>query len=269
MTKTARMITADIKNVDCVIEIVDARCPISSSNPMLPTLTKGKASILVMNKCDLADAEATKRHKARYEQEGRRVMCVSAVKAVDAKVLVDTVRIMLASKIERDRARMMINRPLRVMVCGIPNVGKSTFINSLIRRGATQTADRPGVTRGKQWISLKGGIDVLDTPGILWPKFEDERAAQRLAFIGAIKDDVLDIEELCALLLEHLAQNYARNLEERYSIKVAETDGGKLLEAIAKRRGFIVKGGETDTQRAAAVVLDEFRAAKLGRITFE
>lgn len=270
MTKTKRMIADSIKLCDCVIELCDARCPQSSRNPELPKLIGGKKLLLVINKSDIADPVETQKWLQRFKKDGISAVAVSCNDSKGTLKILDAVKELLKQKIERDKSRGYVNKPIRVMVCGIPNVGKSSFINKLYGKSAAKAGDRPGVTRGKQWITLKNGMELLDTPGILWPKFEDKNVALRLAFTGAIKDEVLDTEELCAHLCLYLAENYPQRLKERYKIDLEENlTGFEILERISRKRGFIVKGGEVDFLRGASVVLDEFRGAKLGRITLE
>ncbi len=270
MAKTRRMIAEQIRLCDCVAEIVDARCPLSSRNPELPRLTGEKRSFIIINKCDIADPSETEKWRRRFEGEGIKTVCTSSVDGKGVAKITDAANEIMAEELEKRRQRGLVNKPLRIMVCGIPNVGKSSFINKLGGKAVTKVGDRPGVTRGKQWITLKSGVELLDTPGILWPKFEDKEAALRLAFTGAIRDEILDTEELAAELCAFLKDNYPRAVEERYRAKLTEEMSGlEVLEEICRRRGFIVKGGETDMLRGANVVLDEFRSAKLGRITLE
>lgn len=270
MAKTRRLISENIRLCDCAVELVDARCPKSSRNPELPRLIGGKKILLVINKSDIADPDETYKWIKYFEREGITAVAVNCNDSKGVLKIFDALNDMLAEKREHDRKRGLINKPIRAMVCGIPNVGKSSFINKLYGKNAAKKGDRPGVTRGKQWISLKNGMEFLDTPGILWPKLEDKEAAYRLAYTGAIKDDILDIEELCACLCNFLAANYPNNLAERYKIEIPdEIDGFDILETICKKRGFILKGNEIDLLRGANVVLDEFRGAKLGRITLE
>ncbi len=270
MTKTKRMMAEQIKLCDCVIELCDARCPESSRNPELPKIIGNKKLLLVINKSDIADPVKTQQWVERFKSEGTFAIAMSCNDSKSTAKITDAVKELLKEKIEHDRARGYVNKAIRVMICGIPNVGKSSFINKLYGKSAAITGDRPGVTRGKQWITLKNGMELLDTPGILWPKFEDKEAALRLAYIGAIKDDVLDVEELCAHLCAYLAKNYPERLVERYKVELEDgLQGFEVLERICRKRGFIVKGGEVDYLRGANVVLDEFRGCKLGRITLE
>ncbi len=270
MAKTRRMIADNIKMCDCVVELCDARLPQSSRNPELPRLTNGKKTLLVINKSDLADPVKTQQHLERFKKEGQNVASVSCNDAKGVSKITESIRFLLKDKIERDRARGFLNRPIRIMICGIPNVGKSSFINKLALRSAAKASDKPGVTRGKQWVTLKNGMELLDTPGILWPKFEDKNAALLLAYTGAIKDDILDTQMLCARLLEFLKEAYPGALMSRYKLDSLESENGyELLEKICRKRGFIQKGNEVDLLRGASVVLDEFRGGKLGRITLE
>lgn len=270
MTKTKRMIAENIRLCDCVIELCDARCPQSSRNPLLPALIGDKKLLLVINKSDIADPVQTQKWIERFKNEGTKAIAISCNDAKGISKVFDTIRELLKEKIENDKKRGYVNRSIRVMVCGIPNVGKSSFINKLYGKTAAKAGDRPGVTRGKQWVTIKNGMQLLDTPGILWPKFEDKEVALRLAYTGAIKDEVLDTEELCAKLCSFLADNYPDRLKERYKVVLEDgLTGFEILERISRKRGFILKGNEVDLLRGANVVLDEFRGAKLGKITLE
>lgn len=270
MTKTRRMIEENIRLCDCVVELCDARCPKSSRNPDLPRLTKGKKLLLVINKCDIADPVVTQKWLERYRSENINVIASSSNDSKGIAKIFDAVREMMKDEIEKNKLKGYVNKPIRIMVCGIPNVGKSSFINKLYGKAAAKAGDRPGVTRGKQWITLKNGMELLDTPGILWPKFDDKEVALRLAYTGAVKDEILDVEELAANLLKTLSENYAQNLKERYKIELEEgLSGYEILERVSRKRGFILKGNEVDYLRGANIVLDEFRGAKLGRISLE
>ena len=270
MTKTKRMMAENIRLCDCVIELCDARCPQSSRNPMLPSIIGNKKLLLVINKSDIADPVETQKWIERFKKDGVMAIALSCNDSKGIAKVFDAVKELLKEKTERDKARGYVNKPARIMVCGIPNVGKSSFINKLYGKSAAVTGDRPGVTRGKQWITIKNGMELLDTPGILWPRFEDKDVALKLAYTGAIKDDVLDVEELCSNLCAFLAKNYSERLIERYKIELEDgLQGFEILERICRKRGFIVKGGEVDYLRGANVVLDEFRGCKLGKITLE
>jgi len=270
MAKTRRMIQENIKMVDLVVELLDARAPLSSMNPEIGTLCGAKPRLLILNKADLADAGENDRWLAYFKKQGRAVMLFDSVHQKNAKPVTEMVRSMLKEQLARQEERGMKNRPLRLMIVGIPNVGKSSFINRLAGRAAAISGDRPGVTRGKQWIHLSGGLELLDTPGVLWPKFEDETVGLHLAFTGAVKDEIIDVETLAARLLENLLLLEPEGLCTRYKLKDTEFENGFfILEAIAKKRGFIVSGGEPDYLRTAHIVLDEYRSAKIGRITLE
>ena len=269
MTKTRRQIEADLKQVDAVCEIVDARIPLSSRNPDIDTLCGGKPRLLVLNRMDLADPGATKRWASFFQKKG---MTVIATDCKTRKCIGDftpAVRSACAEKLQRDAKRGM-NRPLRVMVVGIPNVGKSTLINQVSGRKGAKAENRPGVTRGKQWVSMEGGLQLLDTPGILWPKFEDPKVGMMLAYTGAVKEGVMAIEELACHLVELLHRFYPQALQERYRVEAPEgTPGWVLLEEAGRKRGYLVSGGEVHMERMAKVLLDEFRSGKLGRFTLE
>lgn len=266
MTKTRRMIEADIKLVDAVAEIVDSRIPESSRNPVLNELIKDKPRIIILNKCDYADEEMTSRWREYYKKQGFGVLCCDCRSGKGIKNFVPMLKKQLADLLERRRAKGMIGKALRVMVVGIPNVGKSSFINRMANSRKTAVGDRPGVTRGKQWVTIDKEVELLDTPGILWPKFDDKDAAERLAFTGAIKDDVIDAEALADSLGRYLSLHYPARLKERYG---TDFDHGRATELIAKARGMLVSGGEPDTERAAAALLDDYRSGKIGKITLE
>ena len=270
MMKTLRLIAADVKNVDLVIELLDARIPASSKNPELAALIAGKPQLLLLNKSDLADPQATKRWLAAYRESGYGAIAVTAKDRALRKSCVDAANALIAEKLAREKERGAVARVPRAMVVGVPNVGKSTLINSLAGGAYTRTEDRPGVTRGKQWISAPG-IELLDMPGVLGRKFDDPDTGLKLAFTGAIKDDVFDREQVAACLLAILAKRYPAQLKERFKMSDGQLagEGWQLLEAAARNRGMLLGRGESDTARAAAAVLDELRAGKLGRITFE
>ena len=270
MTKTRRMITAEIANMDAVCEIIDARIPMSSRNPDLDELTAGKPRIVVLNRVDQADSAQTKRWAAYFRSLGYAVIEVDAKSGAGVKQFAPAVRALLRDKIAAYEAKGQVGRVLRVMILGIPNVGKSTFINKVSGRKSAKAEDRPGVTRGKQWVPVDKTLELLDTPGILWPKFEDPEVGVRLAFTGAIRDDVIDTEELAGRLMSYLGAQYPAALLERYKITVEEgEDGFALLEKAGRKRGFLISGGEVDTERMSRILLDEFRGGKLGRFTLE
>lgn len=271
MAKTRRMITDNLKLVDAVIELVDARLPLSSRNPEIDRIAGKKPRVLVMNKCDIADSKANMLWKNYFEKKGICTVLADSLTGNGVKGLDAAIEKVLAEKLERERQKGLQRRSVRLMVVGIPNVGKSSFINRMSGRAAAKTGDRPGVTTAKQWIKLAGRYELLDTPGILWPKFEDPEAARRIAFTGGIKDEIMDVEELAFYLIGFLRNNYPKLLTERFKINEAidEYDDFELLELIGKKRGCIVSGGNVDTLRAANLVLDDFRGARIGKITLE
>ena len=270
MTKTKRMIAAEIGHMDAVCELLDARIPLSSRNPDMDEMTAGKPRLVVLNRADQADAVETRRWAAYFREKGYAVLECSAKNGVGTGQFAAAVRTLLRPKIAAWESKGQVGRTIRVMVLGIPNVGKSTFINQVSRRKTARAEDRPGVTRSKQWVPVDQTLELLDTPGILWPKFDDTQVGLHLAFTGAIKDDVLDREELACHLMEYLAARYAPALTERYKITVEEGDTGyDLLTRAGRKRGFLMSGAEVDTERMARVLLDEFRGGKLGRFTLE
>jgi len=270
MTKARRMILENTKLINAVCEIVDARIPYSSRNPDLDDMISGKPRIIVLNRVDQADVSMTKKWVTSYRSSGAFVIETDSKSGKGVSSLHNAVRAVLKQKIEDNIQKGQSGKKLRIMVVGIPNVGKSSFINRLAGRKAAQTSDRPGVTRGKQWISLGNEIELLDTPGVLWPKFEDQTIAENLAFTGAIRDAILDAQTLAANLMSRLSQYYPERLTERYNIpENSQLSGYGLLELAAKKRGFLISGGEVDTERMAVILLDEFRGGKLGRITLE
>ena len=269
MTKTRRQIEADLKQVDAVCEIVDARIPVSSRNPDIDAICGSKPRMIVLNRMDLADPAATARWKSYFERQGFAVIATDCKTKRGIMGFTPTARKACAEKLQRDAAKGM-NRPLRVMVVGIPNVGKSTLINQISGRKGAKAENRPGVTRGKQWVTVDSGLQLLDTPGILWPKFEDPEVGMMLAFTGAVKEGVIDIEELACRLLELLLAYYPETLKDRYKVEApAGTPGYELLEMAGKNRGYLLARGEIHTERMAKVLLDEFRGGKLGKFTLE
>lgn len=269
MTKTRRKIKEILPLIDAVVEIIDARIPVSSRNPELPELIQDKPLIILMNKCDMADPAATSRWVKHYAQKGISAIPIECKTGKGINKFKDGVKSALAYKLEKYREKGMVGRPLRLMVVGIPNVGKSSFINRISAGGRAKVEDRPGVTRGNQWFSVDKELELLDTPGVLWPKFEDKLVGERLAFTGAVKDNVVDIEILAVRLLEVLAKDYPDRLIDRYKISPDGLEPYELLEALGKRRGMLVRGGEVDTERAANMLLDEYRGGKLGTLTLE
>ena len=270
MTKTRRMITAEIKNMDAVCEILDARIPLSSRNPDMDELTAGKPRLVVLNRVDQADPGETRRWAAYFRGKGYAVLEANAKGGAGTAQFAAAVRELLRDKLAAWADRGQVGRTVRVMVLGIPNVGKSTFINKVAHRKTARAEDRPGVTRSKQWVPVDSTLELLDTPGILRPRFDDPEVGKRLAFTGAIKDDVVDMEELACCLMDYLSRRYAPVLAERYKIEVEPEDSGyDLLEKAGRKRGFLMRGAQVDTQRMARVLLDEFRGGKLGRFTLE
>ena len=270
MTKTRRMITAEIKNMDAVCEILDARIPLSSRNPDVDELTAGKPRLVVLNRVDQADPGETRRWAAYFRGKGYAVLEANAKGGAGTAQFAAAVRELLRDKLAAWADRGQVGRTVRIMVLGIPNVGKSTFINKVAHRKTARAEDRPGVTRSKQWVPVDSTLELLDTPGILWPRFDDPEVGKRLAFTGAIKDDVVDMEELACYLMDYLGRRYAPVLEERYKIDVQPEDSGyDLLEKAGRKRGLLMRGAQVDTQRMARVLLDEFRGGKLGRFTLE
>ncbi|MEE1100079.1 MAG: ribosome biogenesis GTPase YlqF [Agathobacter sp.] len=268
MTKAKRQMQEDIKLIDLVIELVDARIPLSSRNPDIDDLGKNKYRLILMNKSDLADKRETEKWSEYFKKKGFFVVSLDARTKNSMKSITDVVMEACKEKIERDRKRGIKNRPVRAMVVGIPNVGKSTFINSYAGKACAKTGNKPGVTKGKQWIRLNKNVELLDTPGILWPKFEDQTVGLKLALIGSIKDEILNVDELAIELIKILIERYPGTLNSRYEVdESAEiTD---IIYGVAANRNCIQKGGEADYSKAAALVLDDFRSGKLGNITLE
>lgn len=271
MAKTRRAIAANLKLVDAVVELIDARTPMSSRNPEIDSLTAKKPRIVLLNKCDLADANANSAWVNYFKNENVTALAVDCKSGKGLNKLMPTLKATVLKELMDKRERSgMVGAPIRLMILGIPNVGKSSLINRLAGGKRAKVEDRPGVTRTKQWVKLQDNTELLDMPGVLWPKFEDQSAAVRLAFTGAISDDILDIETLAMKLLSFLAESYPQSLIDRYKIEFDESDDGlSLLEKVGKKRGMVISGGEINTERAAITVLDEFRSGKLGRITLE
>ena len=268
MTKAKRQMQEDIKLIDLIIELVDARVPLSSRNPDIDELGKNKARLILLNKADLADERQNEAWKTFFQEKGFFVVKVDSRSGAGMKAIQNAISEACKEKTERDRKRGIKNRPIRAMVVGIPNVGKSTFINSFAGKACAKTGNRPGVTKGKQWIKLNKSVELLDTPGILWPKFEDQEVGMRLAYVGSIKDDVLNMEELSLNLIDFLRQYYPGALEGRYQIS-EEGKPVEVLEAIARARGCLKKGEELDYAKASGILFDDFRSGKIGRITLE
>ena len=268
MTKAKRMMQENIKLIDLVIELVDARIPVSSRNPDIDELGKNKSRLILLNKADLAEDKWNDAWAEYFREKGFFVVKVNSKKGGGLKSIQGVIQEACKEKMERDRKRGILNRPVRAMVVGIPNVGKSTFINALAGKACAKTGNKPGVTKGKQWIRLNKQVELLDTPGILWPKFEDQEVGLRLAFIGSIKDEILNTEELAAELIKFLNANYPGVLEEKYGVEPSD-DAYVLLAGIARSRNCLLKGSELDTEKAALLLLDDFRNGKLGRLTLE
>lgn len=268
MTKAKRQMQEDMKLIDLVIELVDARIPLSSRNPDIDDLGRHKARLILMNKADLADEVQNKAWASYFKEKGFFVVKMDARTKAGMKTISDVIMDACREKIERDRKRGIKNRPVRAMVVGIPNVGKSTFINTYAGKACTKTGNKPGVTKGKQWIRLNKNVELLDTPGILWPKFEDQRVGLYLALIGSIKDEILNIDELSIELINILRESYPGLLTQRYEVS-EEQMPAEILGEIAKNRNCVKKGGELDYSKAASLVIDEFRNGRLGKITLE
>ncbi len=268
MTKAKRMMQENIKLIDLIIELVDARIPMSSRNPDIDELGKGKARIVLLNKSDLADPVWNKKWIAYFEAQGAHVLELNAKNGAGIKSVQGLVQTACREKIERDKKRGIVNRPVRAMVVGIPNVGKSTFINSFAGKACAKTGNKPGVTKGKQWIRLQKNLELLDTPGILWPKFEDQQVGMHLAFIGSMNDEIIIMDELACDLIRVLQERYPAALKERYGI-VPEGDEAEVLSRIAESRRCYQKGELLDLEKAAGILMEDFRSGRLGRITLE
>ena len=270
MTKTRRMMESDLRLVDAVCEIVDARIPVSSRNPDLDSICGDKPRMIILNRIDMADPARTKQWAAWFKARGMAVIQTDCKSRKGIADFAPALRRLLADKLRRYAEKGMVGKPLKVMVVGIPNVGKSTFINQVAGRKGAKAENRPGVTRGKQWVTVDQGLLLLDTPGILWPKFEDPEVGVRLAFTGAVKDDILDLESLAARLAGVLWRNYPEAMRARYKLDPApDVSDPDLLLEIGKRRGYLISGGEIDLERTSRVLLEEYRAAKIGRFTLE
>ena len=268
MTKAKRQMQEDLKLIDLIIELVDARVPLSSRNPDIDRLGQNKSRLILLNKADLADERQNEAWKEYFQKKGFYVVKVDSRNGAGMKAIQNVIQEACKEKIERDRRRGIKNRPIRAMVAGIPNVGKSTFINTFAGKACAKTGNKPGVTKGKQWIRLNKNVELLDTPGILWPKFEDQQVGIRLACVGSIKDDILNMEELALLLIDYLRTNYSGLLEKRYGI-AEKGKGVDVLGEIAKARGCLKKGEELDYVKASGLLFDDFRGGKIGRITLE
>ena len=268
MTKAKRMMQENMKLIDIMIELVDARIPLSSRNPDIDQLAANKSRLILLNKTDMADERVTAQWEEYFKEKGFYVARTNARSGKGVKGTQAIVMDACKEKLERDRKRGIKNRPIRAMIAGIPNVGKSTFINSLVGKACTKIGNKPGVTKGKQWIRLNKSVELLDTPGILWPKFEDQEVGMRLAYIGSIKDDILNIEELALGLIGYLQEFYPAAIRERYNVE-EELKPLDILTAVAKARGCLKKGEELDYEKASRLLLEEFRSGKLGKVTLE
>lgn len=270
MTKTRRLLQENLKLVDVVVELLDARIPASSKNPEIDSIIMNKPRLIVLNKADTADADISRQWSGWYKSRGIQAIFVDSIKGKGLNQLKDQLKVMMKDRFDRDKLKGRIFRPIRTMIVGIPNVGKSTLINNIAGKAVATTGDKPGVTRGKQWIRLNPEIELLDTPGILWPKFDDQQIALNLAFTGAIKDDIMDVTEVAAALAQKLSAEYQVLFAQRYKLQSTEgLTGYELLQAAGKNRGCILPGGEIDMRRIAIVLLDEFRGGKIGKITLE
>ncbi len=270
MAKTRRLIKESLSRVDCVTEILDARIPLSSRNPEIGEITAGKPRIILLNKCDMADEKVTAQWIKYFRSTGAEAMAVDCRSGRGLNGYTPLVRKVLADKIQQNNDRGMVGKALRVMVVGIPNTGKSSFINKMAGKVRAKVADRPGVTTSNQWFFIGNGIELLDTPGVLWPKFDDPVVGDRLAFIGSVKDAVLDVETMAVRLIDVLREGYPDRLKERYKLDdISEMQSWEILEAIGRKRGMLISGGEVNTERASVMLLDEYRGGKLGRISME
>ncbi len=272
MTKTKRRIEAQLRLIDAVAVLLDARVPYSSCNPDLRSIINNKPRLVILNKCDMADAAQTKKWIALFREKGIAAIALDCKSGKGMNTFVPAVKNVLSDKLKAWQAKGMTGRTIKVMVVGIPNVGKSSFINRLAGQSRAKVEDRPGVTRGNQWFTVSKGFDLLDTPGVLWPKFDDKAVGEKLAYIGSVKDDVLDTEHLAGRLLEYLRDYFPEMISSRYKLtaeEIAQVQGYELLSLIGRKRGMLISGGEINTERAAATVLDEFRSGVLGKITLD
>ena len=269
MTKAKRMMQENIKLIDIVVELLDARIPLSSKNPDIDQLANNKFRLVILNKADLADEEGNRQWENYFKEKGFFVLRVNSQRGQGIKSVKGTIMEACKEKTERDRKRGILNRPIRAMVAGIPNVGKSTFINSFAGKACAKTGNKPGVTKGKQWIKINKDVELLDTPGILWPKFEDQTVGLRLAYIGSIKDEIIQVEELALNLISYLQERYPENLRDRYGLPEEEMTSVEILEKIGEIRACKKQGNEVDLEKAAALLMEDFRSGKLGRITLE
>ncbi len=270
MAKTRRLMQKNITLVDAVVEITDARIPQSSRNPEMDRLVGKKPRLVILNKCDAADDRITAMWLDYYKSKNVLALAMDCRSGKGANKFLPTLKELLKDQIASWQQKGMVGRPIRIMIVGIPNVGKSSFINRMAKSKRAKVEDRPGVTRGKQWVSLDADLELLDMPGVLWPKFEDKLVGERLAFTGAVKDDIMDMEHLASRLLQFLNDNYPKLIMERYNVETVENEEGyEILQKIGKKRGFLILGGEINTERAAITVMDEFRSGKIGKLTLE
>lgn len=272
MAKTKRLIKDVLKFVDVVVEVLDARIPMSSRNPDVDGLVGDKPRIVVLNKCDISNDDANKRWTRYFETKGCKVILLDSLKGKNVNKINDAAKEIAKEKLERLAEKGRVSKPIRLMIIGIPNVGKSTIINKLAGRSIAKTGDKPGVTKSNQWIKAGNNVEIMDTPGILWPKFQDERVGRKLAFVNAIKEEILDVEELAYMLINELKNICPKLLAERYNIDMQELNGDEtdiIVEKIARKRGCIMSGGRINTERVSNLILDDFRSIKIGKITLE
>ena len=270
MTKTKRQIQSSLKLVDAVAEIIDARIPVSSRNPDLAKLVQNKPRVILLNKCDMANQTATKMWIDYFKKQNLVAIPVDCKSGRGLDKFAPAVNTVMSHKIARLKEKGMVNPTIRIMIVGIPNVGKSSFINKMVKKNRAKVEDRPGVTRGNQWYTIAKNLEMLDTPGVLWPKFDDPVVGDRLAFIGSVKDAVLDVETMAVRLIDVLREGYPERLAERYKLDdITDMQSWEILEAIGRKRGMLISGGEVNTERASVMLLDEYRGGKLGKITME